>query len=160
MLLENGIIGFVLVFLTLWLMLRLRLAFWVAVGIPISFLGTMFVIQYVDLSLNMITMFSLIMALGIIVDDAIIIGENIFAHYARGKSPQTAAVEGTREVTLSVAASMLTTSRGLGRGSVRCALSARRSAVPQPSAGDRDSPQAATASTGGRGWILVIPAVR
>jgi HAE1 family hydrophobic/amphiphilic exporter-1 len=121
MLAENGVWGFVLVFLTLWLFLRFRLAVWVAVGIPVSFLGTLYVMEQLDMSLNMITMFSLIMAVGIIVDDAIVIGENVFAHYSRGDSaadhacgagtpPEVAAaVEGTKEVALGVVASMLTT---------------------------------------------------
>ena len=85
MLIKNGLFGFVLVFFTLWLLLNIRLAFWVAIGIPISFLGTLWVMHITGMTLNMITMFSLIMALGIIVDDAIVIGENIFAHYRRGK---------------------------------------------------------------------------
>ena len=109
MLTQNGILGFILVFFTLWLLLQLRLAFWVAVGIPISFLGTLFVMYQLDMSLNMITMFALILALGIIVDDAIVIGENIFAHYARGKPAAEAAVDGTKEVAIGVLASMLTT---------------------------------------------------
>ncbi len=109
MLVKNGIYGFILVFLTLWLMLNLRLAFWVGIGIPISFLGTLFVLGQIDMSLNMITMFSLIMALEIIVDDAIVIGENIFAHYSRGKPPVQSAIDGTKEVALGVTASMLTT---------------------------------------------------
>jgi len=109
MLLKNGILGFILVFLTLWLMLHVRLSGWVAAGIPISFMGTLFVMQQVGMTLNMITMFSLILALGIIVDDAIVIGENIFAHYSRGKSPAEAAVAGVREVALGVIASMATT---------------------------------------------------
>jgi len=109
MLVENGVLGFVLVFFTLWAFLHLRLAAWVAVGIPISFLGTLFAMDQLDMSLNMITMFSLILAVGIIVDDAIVIGENIYAHYARGKPPVEAAVDGVREVGMGVAASMLTT---------------------------------------------------
>jgi len=109
MLVENGLYGFGLVFLTLWLMLNIRLSFWVAIGIPISFAGTLFVMSLIDMSLNMITMFSLILAVGIIVDDAIVIGENIFAHYDRGKPPAQAAVDGVREVGLGVIASMLTT---------------------------------------------------
>jgi hydrophobic/amphiphilic exporter-1 (mainly G- bacteria), HAE1 family len=109
MLIENGILGFVLVFLTLWLLLNVRLSFWVAVGIPISFLGALWLMGQLDISLNMITMFSLIMAVGIIVDDAIVIGENIYAHYCRGKTPSQAAIDGTKEVSLGVVASMLTT---------------------------------------------------
>ncbi len=106
---ENGLWGFVLVFLTLWLFLHFRLAIWVAVGIPVSFLGTLYAVDHLGMSLNMITMFSLIMALGIIVDDAIVIGENIFAHYARGASANEAAIRGSQEVWLGVVASMLTT---------------------------------------------------
>ena len=109
MLIKNGFFGFVLVFLTLWLLLNIRLAFWVAIGIPISFLGTLWVMHATGMTLNMITMFSLIMALGIIVDDAIVIGENIFAHYRMGKSATEAAVDGVHEVALGVTASMLTT---------------------------------------------------
>ncbi len=109
MLLKNGILGFILVFFTLWFMLHVRLSGWVAAGIPISFMGTLFVMHQVGMSLNMITMFSLILALGIIVDDAIVIGENIFAHYANGETPSEAAVAGVREVALGVIASMATT---------------------------------------------------
>ncbi len=109
MLEKNGIWGFVLVFLTLWLFLHFRLAIWVAVGIPISFLGTLYVLEQLDMSLNMITMFSLIVAVGIIVDDAIVIGENVYTHYSRGASAVQAAVEGPKEVWLGVVASMLTT---------------------------------------------------
>lgn len=109
MLVQNGVLGFILVFFTLWALLHFRLAFWVAVGIPISFLGTLYAMNLGGMSLNMITMFSLIMAVGIIVDDAIVIGENIYAHYCRGKPAMEAAVDGTREVALGVIASMLTT---------------------------------------------------
>jgi len=109
MLAGNGAIGFVLVFFTLWLMLNLRLAVWVAIGIPVSFLGTLWVLSQLGMSLNMITMVSLILALGLIVDDAIVIGENIFAHYSRGKPSAQAAVDGIKEVAMGVTASMLTT---------------------------------------------------
>ncbi len=109
MLIDNGILGFILVFFTLWFMLNVRLSFWVAIGIPISFLGTLFVMQQMNLTLNMITMFSLILAVGIIVDDAIVIGENIFAHFSHGKTAIEAAIDGTKEVATGVVASMLTT---------------------------------------------------
>ncbi len=109
MLVDNGMLGFILVFFTLWLLLHYRLAIWVAVGIPISFLGTLYLMEQLDMSLNMITMFSLILAVGIIVDDAIVIGENIFAHYSRGKPAAEAAIDGTKEVAPAVIASMLTT---------------------------------------------------
>jgi len=109
MLVKNGIYGFILVFFTLWALLDLRLSFWVAVGIPISFLGTLYALDMLGHSLNMITMFSLIMAVGIIVDDAIVIGENIYSHCSQGKPPARAAIDGVREVGLGVVASMLTT---------------------------------------------------
>jgi len=109
MLVGNGVWGFALVFLTLWLFLNLRLSFWVAVGVPISFLGALFAMWLLGMTLNMITMFSLIMVLGIVVDDAIVIGENIYAKYVAGVPPAQAAIEGTREVAPGVIASMLTT---------------------------------------------------
>ena len=109
MLEKNGVLGFVLVLLTLWLFLHFRLAIWVAVGIPISFLGTLYVMHQFNMSLNMITMFGLIVAVGIIVDDAIVIGENIYSHYSRGATAEEAAVRGPKEVWLGVMASMLTT---------------------------------------------------
>ena len=109
MLVKNGMQGFVLVFFTLWLFLNVRLSAWVAAGIPISFLGTLYVLYLGGMTLNMITMFSLILALGLIVDDAIVIGENIFSHRMRGKNAFAAAIDGTREVGVGVIASLLTT---------------------------------------------------
>lgn len=109
MLVKNGCQGFVLVFLTLWFFLNLRLSFWVALGIPISFLGTLYVMDVSGMTLNMITMFSLILALGIIVDDAIIIGENVYTHYGKGINSSQAATRGAGEVAVGVISSMLTT---------------------------------------------------
>jgi multidrug efflux pump subunit AcrB len=105
----NGWMGFVLVFITLWLFLNIRLSLWVALGIPISFLGTIWLMGWLGLSLNMISMVSLILALGLIVDDAIVIGENIFDHIEQGKDPLEAAISGTYEVASGVISSMLTT---------------------------------------------------
>lgn len=109
MLLRNGVGGLVLVFLVLAVFLELRLAFWVAMGIPISVLGSGIVLIYMGQTLNMLSMFAFLMALGIVVDDAIVIGENIFEHRQSGKSFIRAAIDGTIEVLPSVAASVSTT---------------------------------------------------
>jgi multidrug efflux pump subunit AcrB len=98
LLLRNGFQGIILVFIALALFLNLRLAFWVSVGIPISFMGAFMVLDYSGETINMISLFAFIMTLGILVDDAIIVGENIFTHYGRGKSPDRAVVDGIGEV--------------------------------------------------------------
>jgi len=103
LMLKNGAIGLVLVFLTLALFLQPRLAFWVSLGIPISFLGGMWMLPWFDGSLNMISMFAFIVVLGLVVDDAIVVGENIYTHRQMGKS----AVRGTREGALEVAAPVI-----------------------------------------------------
>ncbi len=106
---NNGIIGFFLVMICLGFFLSLRLSFWVAIGIPISFLG-LFIAGYLyGMTINMISLFGMIIVIGILVDDGIVIAENIFAHYERGKSPMLAALDGTAEVFKSVIASVLTT---------------------------------------------------
>jgi len=106
---RNGLQGLVLVFIVLALFLELRLAFWVAMGIPIAILGAGGVLLYSGQTLNMLTMFAFLMALGIIVDDAIVIGENIYAHRQQGKRLLQAAIDGTAEVVPSVVASVATT---------------------------------------------------
>lgn len=106
---RNGWMGLALVFLSLWMFLELRLAFWVAWGIPVSFAGALIIFSWSGQSLNLISAFGLIMALGIIVDDAIVVGENIFAHQNMGKDPYTACIDGTAEVAIPVVASTLTT---------------------------------------------------
>ena len=98
LLLRNAQLGLVLVFICLSLFLNLRLAFWVMMGIPISMLGSFLLMQPFDVSINMLSLFAFIVALGIVVDDAIVVGENIFAHRERGKDFVTAAVDGTLEV--------------------------------------------------------------
>ncbi len=98
LLLRNGFQGIVLVFITLALFLNIRLAFWVSVGIPISFMGAFIVLDYIDATINMISLFAFIMTLGILVDDAIIVGENIYTHFGRGKSVKEAVVDGLNEV--------------------------------------------------------------
>ena len=106
---RNGLQGLVLVFVVLAVFLELRLAFWVALGIPISMLGACIVLILTGQTLNMLSSFAFLMALGIVVDDAIVIGENIYSHRQMGKQFMRAAVEGTVEVLPSVIASITTT---------------------------------------------------
>ena len=106
---RNGIQGLALVFLVLAIFLDLRLAFWVALGIPIAVLGAGGVLLFTGQTLNMLSMFAFLLALGIVVDDAIVIGENIFTHIQRGKKPLQAAVDGAYEVLPAVTASVSTT---------------------------------------------------
>jgi len=106
---KNGAIGFLLVLLLLAMFLNIRLAFWVALAIPISFAGMFLVAAYIGLTINVITTFGMIIVIGILVDDGIVIAENIFQHYERGAKPFEAAREGTLEVLPAVSASILTT---------------------------------------------------
>ncbi len=106
---ENMFYGLILVSLLLALFLNLRLAFWVTLGIPVSFAFGMMMLPLYDLSLNMISLFAFIMVLGIVVDDAIIVGENIFRKQEEGQVRLKAAVEGTLEVGRPVIFSVLTT---------------------------------------------------
>ncbi|MDR2344473.1 MAG: efflux RND transporter permease subunit [Planctomycetaceae bacterium] len=106
---KNGIQGLIIVFILLALFLEIKLAFWVALGIPFSICTTGLWLFATDLTLNMISTFGVIMGLGIVVDDSIVVGENIYAHRKRGKNFLTAAIDGTVEVFPSVFASVLTT---------------------------------------------------
>ena len=106
---RNGLQGLILVFIVLAIFLELRLAFWVAMGIPISILGAGFILLATGQTMNMLTMFAFLMALGIVVDDAIVIGENIYAKREEGLNHVAAAVSGTVEVLPSVCASVTTT---------------------------------------------------
>lgn len=108
LLVRNALMGLVLVLVVLGLFLQLRLAFWVMLGMPVSFLGAMAVMPALDVSINMISLFAFIMALGIVVDDAIVVGENIFEHRKRGKSPLEASVDGALQVARPVVFSVLT----------------------------------------------------
>ncbi len=101
--------GGLLVFLCLTLFLRLSVAFWVCVGIPISFLGALALLPEAGISLNIISLFAFILVLGIVVDDAIITGENIYSHLQRAESSIEAAIQGTREVAVPVTFGLLTT---------------------------------------------------
>ncbi len=106
---KNGVQGLIAVFLMLAIFLELRLAFWVAMGIPISMLGACIVLILLGQTLNMLSSFAFLMALGIIVDDAIVIGENIYSHRQMGKPFLKSAIDGAVEVFPSVAASVATT---------------------------------------------------
>lgn len=106
---RNGIIGLLLVFGVLALFLRPSLAFLVSVGIPISFAGAVAMMPYTDISINMITLFAFILVLGIVVDDAIVVGENVYRRIRSGEDPHEAAWRGTHEVGVVVIFGILTT---------------------------------------------------
>ena len=109
LLVKNALTGLLLVFVVLALFLRPRLAFWVTLGIPISFLGAIALMPTFGVSINMISLFSFILVLGIVVDDAIVVGENILTTQERtGKGP-SAAIRGTYEVLVPVTFGVLTT---------------------------------------------------
>jgi multidrug efflux pump subunit AcrB len=108
LLLKNAFIGLALVFILLGIFLEYRLAFWVTMGIPTSFLGAMLFLPYFDVSINMVSMFAFIIALGIVVDDAIIAGENIYENLAKGKTRMQAAIEGAQQVKMPLTFSILT----------------------------------------------------
>ena len=105
---KTGIYGILAVLLILALFLDLRSAFLAALGLPVAFFGAFIVMQYTGASLNVITMFGLIMVLGIVVDDAIIIVENVKRYIQKGLSPKEAAIVGTKEVAWPVIATILT----------------------------------------------------
>ncbi len=109
MLIENGLQGLVIVFVMLSLFLDLKIAFWVAMGIPFSMLGTGALMYGTDQTLNMLSMFAFLMAIGIVVDDAIVVSDNVDRHRRMGKSLTAAAIDGTVEVIPSVISSVLTT---------------------------------------------------
>ncbi len=108
LLLKNGFLGLLLVLAILTLFLEFKLAFWVTVGIPTSFLGAMLFLPAMDVSINMVSLFAFIIALGIVVDDAIIAGENIYEYRQRGKSFSEAAILGARDIAIPISFSILT----------------------------------------------------
>ncbi len=109
LLLRNMALGLVLVTVLLGIFLSVRLAFWVTLGIPVSFLFGLMVLPQFDVSINMVSLFAFIMVLGIVVDDAIVVGENIYQKREEGMPPLKAAVEGTLEVGRPVIFAVLTT---------------------------------------------------
>ena len=109
LLLKNLIIGLLLVIFSLGVLLNVRLAFWVTLGIPISFMAGLMLLPHFNVSINMVSLFAFIMVLGIVVDDAIIIGDNIFRKSEEGLPPLKAVTEGAVEVGRPVIFSVLTT---------------------------------------------------
>lgn len=109
LLLKNGIIGLSIVFALLWMFLNLRLSFWGGMGIPISIAGALAIVWALGGTINMISLFGFIMVLGVIVDDAIVVGEAIYVHRKSGKPPLQAAVDGVCEVGMPVVAAVVTT---------------------------------------------------
>jgi len=108
LLLRNGRIGLILVFVLLAIFLESRLAFWVTMGIPISFLGSFLLLPLMGVTLNMVSLFAFLIALGIVVDDAIVVGENIYRYHQEGLPFLEAAKRGAREVAMPVTFSILT----------------------------------------------------
>ncbi len=108
LLLRNSAMGLALVLITLAVFLELRLAFWVMTGIPIAFLGSFLILPSLGVTLNMVSLFAFIIALGIVVDDAIIIGENIYHYLQEGLKPMDAAIKGARDMAIPVTFSILT----------------------------------------------------
>jgi multidrug efflux pump subunit AcrB len=102
LLMVNGALGLILVLLALGLFLELRVAFWTAVGIPVSILGSMMLLPLLDASINMISLFGFIVTLGIVVDDAVVVGEDIFHKFSEGMPRMEAAVAGVKEMTVPV----------------------------------------------------------
>ena len=109
LMLGNGFAGLALVFVLLAVFLELRLAFWVSVGIPVSFLGMFMLMPGLDVTVNIVSTFAFIMVLGIVVDDAIIVGENVHRHQRRGGDLVEGALTGVREVATPVFFAVLTT---------------------------------------------------
>lgn len=105
----NGLFGFFLVVVILGFFLNLRLSFWASIGIPFSFAGMFIIAGLVGITINVISLFGMILVVGIIVDDAIVVGENIFAHYESGKTALQAAIDGALEVVGPVFTSIATT---------------------------------------------------
>ncbi|MBI1317357.1 MAG: AcrB/AcrD/AcrF family protein [Candidatus Hydrogenedens sp.] len=108
LLLKNGLLGLCLVLGILSIFLEFRLAFWVAMGIPTAFLGTLLFLPWFDVSINMVSMFAFILALGIVVDDAIVAGENIYEYRMRGMSHLEAAFRGARDIAIPISYSIIT----------------------------------------------------
>ena len=108
-LLKSGRQGFLMVLIVLSLFLRPRLAFWVSLGVPVAFLGALFLLNALGMSINVITLFGLILVLGILVDDAIVVGESVHSRHQEGVNRLAGAIEGTQRVTIPVTFGVLTT---------------------------------------------------
>lgn len=111
---ENAIVGMLLVLLFLSVFLNTRLAFWVAFGLPVAFLGMFAIAGFFDVTINVLSLFGMIIVIGILVDDGIVIAENIYQHYEKGKSPIEAAIDGTMEVIPPIVSAITTTILAFG----------------------------------------------
>lgn len=109
LLVNNGVVGFLLVIIVLALFLNIRLAFWVALAIPVSFAGMLIVAQFTGVTINVVSLFAMILVIGILVDDGIVIAENIYQHYERGATRYQATINGTLEVLPAVFSAIATT---------------------------------------------------
>ena len=109
LLIDNGISGVLLVLIFLSLFLNPRMAFWVAAGFPVSFLGMFIFANLSGVTINIISLFGMIVVIGILVDDGIVIAENVYHHYEKGKNPIQAAIDGTMEVVPAIVSAILTT---------------------------------------------------
>ncbi|OJJ18045.1 RND transporter [marine bacterium AO1-C] len=109
LLVNNGMVGAILVVIFLALFLHYRLAFWVAISIPICFMGMFILGSFFGMSINVISLFGMILVIGILVDDGIVIAESIYQEYEKGKNPTEAAIEGTMKVLPAVFSAILTT---------------------------------------------------
>lgn len=109
MLVRNGMQGLIAVFLILWLFFSFRYSFWVTMGLPVSFLGALFVLPLFGITINMISMVGLLIGIGLLMDDAIVIAENIAARLGRGDRPFEAAINGASQVLPGVLSSFATT---------------------------------------------------
>ncbi|MFT5367451.1 MAG: multidrug efflux pump subunit AcrB [Candidatus Latescibacterota bacterium] len=108
LLIENGLIAIVIVFVILAMFLEYRLAFWVMMGMCISFIGGLVFLPAIGVSINMVSMFAFLVVLGIVVDDAIVVGENIYEYQQQGMDFMSAAIAGTRDIAGPVIFSILT----------------------------------------------------
>jgi hydrophobic/amphiphilic exporter-1 (mainly G- bacteria), HAE1 family len=106
---QNGVAGLILVFFTMWVFFSLRFSFWVAMGLPVSFLGAVFAMHFLGYTINMITMVALLVSIGLLMDSAIVISENIAAKVRKGGDIVAATVEGVQQVLPGVLSSFLTT---------------------------------------------------
>ena len=109
MLTRNGVQGLIAVFLILWLFFSFRYSFWVTMGLPVSFLGALFLLPALGVTINMISMVGLLIGVGLLMDDAIVIAENIAARLNKGEKPLQAAITGVTQVLPGIASSFATT---------------------------------------------------
>ncbi|MBA10811.1 MAG: RND transporter [Flavobacteriaceae bacterium] len=111
---KNAIAGMLLVLVFLSLFLNTRLAFWVAFGLPIAFFGMFMLASYFNVTINVLSLFGMIIVIGILVDDGIVIAENIYQQYEKGKSPEEAAIDGVMEVLPAIISAIATTILAFG----------------------------------------------